>query len=128
MCDEEFISKAITHFYTPNNYTLDTFKRDFLIIFNRNIDNLSLHYATDFINDKLHSSFVSNRTDLETIKAEFSNICGINIDETYSTRKAYLQSLYDNQNYIEALSNCNLKKQLTRQLQIKLSIVLRIEL
>ena len=119
LCDEEFISKAITHFYTPNNYTVDTFKRDFFKIFNENIDSLSLQYATDFINDKIHSSFVSNRTDLETIKTEFSNICGINIDETYSTRKAYLQSLYDNQNYIEALSNCNLKKQLTRRLANK---------
>ena len=37
----------------------------------------------------------------------------------FITRKAYLQSLYDNQNYIEALSNCNLKKQLTRRLANK---------
>lgn len=120
LCDEEFVSKAITYFCTPNNYTVDDFKREFFALFSRSIDSLSLQYATDFINDKIHSSFISNRTDLEVIKTEFANICGIDIDQAYSTRKNYLQSLYDGQNYAEALSHCNLKKQLTRQLANKI--------
>lgn len=120
LCDEEFISKAITHFCTPNNYTINDFKREFFALFNRNIDVLSVQYTTDFINDKIHSSFIRNRNDLGVIRSEFTNLCTINIDETYSTRKTYLQSLCDNQNYAEALSNSNLKKQLTRQLANKI--------
>lgn len=120
LCDEEFISMAITYFCTPNNYTVDDFKREFFALFNRSIDSLSLQYATDFINDRIHSSFISNRNDLTAIKTEFANICEINVDKIYSTRKTYLQSLYDNQNYTEAVSHSNLKKQLTRQLANKI--------
>ncbi len=120
LCDEEFISRAITYFCTPNNYTVNDFKREFFALISRNIDSLSIQYATDLINDKIHSSFIKNRTDLEIVKTEFNGICDISIDEIYSARKTYLQSLCDDQNYVEALSNCNLKKQLTRQLANKI--------
>lgn len=119
LCDEDFISEAINYFCTPNGYTTKDFKKDFFDIFNKNIDSLSIQYATDFINDKMHSAFISSRNDLNKIKTEFDKICGINIEKIYSERKEYLQSLYNTQNYSEALSNCNLKKQLTRYLANK---------
>ena len=80
---------------------------------------MSIEYVTDFINDKLQSTAITERKDLLSIKTEFSDFASIDIDSLYNKRKAFLESLYDNKDYENALSNCNLKNQLTCQLANK---------
>lgn len=118
LCDEDFIECAIQRFLPPD-YSVDKFKEDFFKLFSDNIEKMSIEYIADFINDKLRSTAIMERIDLSLIKTEFSDFSSIDLDSLYSQRKAFLQALYDNKDYESALSNCNLKKQLTCQLANK---------
>lgn len=118
LCDEDFIECAIQRFLPPN-YSVDKFKEDFFKLFRDNIEKMAIEFVTDLINDKLRSTAIVERKDLSLIKTEFSDFSSIDLDSLYSQRKAFLQALYDNKDYESALSNCNLKKQLTCQLANK---------
>lgn len=114
LCDESLVSQSLTHFCSKNS--LDTFKEEFFKIFECELDNLAVEYIADYLNDKMHSSFIADRKNLEQIQGEFEKLCEIDISAIYCEHRSYLQGLIKKKDYAEALSYCNLKKRLSRAL------------
>jgi len=76
--------------------------------------------VTDYINDKIRSSFISDRKNIQKIKSEYNSLCNINIDALFDEKKAFWEEILKEKNYAKALANCNLKKCLTQGLGSKI--------
>lgn len=115
LCDEKLLTALISHFYCK--ISIQNFIDEFFKLFAAHTEILALEYVTDFINDKFNSSYIRERKDITKIKDEFDNFYkNIDTEEIYKERLSFLASLISKRDYKEALSNCNLKKALTKGL------------
>lgn len=114
LCDQDVLTTAIETFYSKT--TVEKFKAAFFKEFRKNINRLSAEYVTDYINELFHNSFIEERKDLTGIITEFTAFCGLDVQKIFDEHIAFLTSLCDERDYDKALSNCNLKKALTKGL------------
>ena len=114
LCDEKLIEYAIEQFCS--SATIEEFKENFFKMLSKESERLAIDYVVDYINDRIHSSIISNRKHLSEIKTELADLMELNVEGKYIERREYLNSLVKSKDYTEALSNCNLKKKLTHEL------------